>query len=296
IFSNCLDMEITASSNECQSLPPPPPPLPKVSPGLVSPLTRTLPKPPFPISRYISGETTQSVVVYYKDIEPVIQEGPCCGIVALSMAGQFFTGKNLMGIDALGWPAILDVAKSRGFTKNGEMFSAYSIAKLSECALGHKAFVMSDLLQLKMAILMGICKGCPVLVPYDADKNHQPCMNKGRNAHWALLNGVCFELSEDVSCKGYDHWGDMDHAYRLSSLSEIEKYLVSSTKTWVFAYQGKSRHMALWDLETLLSSNQNMFEVTTKYSSEDMILPDGEDILCELRDKAVIVDSVVLKY
>lgn len=202
------------------------------------------------------------------------------------MASQYFDATNLSAEN------ILPLAKNHGYTKNGEMFSAFNMARLTEDLLPCKTNVMACLLDNKREILSCICRGCPVLMPYDADKNHQPCLNKGRNAHWALLNGVCFELSEDISNLGYDKFGDVDCAFRVYTASDVSQYLDTSIKSYVFAYQGKSKYMALWDLDTLLLSNKNMFEVTTKYSSENMLLPSGEDVLCELRDKAVLFENV----
>lgn len=281
-------MEITSPDNEPATLPPPPPPppFPKSTQLVSPPITSLLKnKDPFPISRYIKlpNGTTKSIIAYYKDVDPVLQDGPSCGLVALSMASQFFDGKRCNA------DKILAKAKSMRFTKNGEMFSARNMAILAESLLGCKATVVSDVFENKREILSCICRGCPVLFPYDADKNHQPCLNNGRNAHWALLNGLCFMTSEDLSDSGYERWGDVDRAYRLNS--GMEKYLDSSAQTHVFAHQGKSRHMALWDFEHLLSSNKNMFEVTAKYSSENMVLPDGDDVLCELRYKAVLLES-----
>lgn len=280
-------MEITTPDKEPGTLPPPPPPPFPKSTQLVSLPITPLPKnkDPFPISRYIKlpNGTTKSIVAYYKGIDAVLQEGPSCGLVALSMASQFFDGKRCTAQE------ILAGAKSLRFTKNGEMFSACNMAILAESLLGCKATVVSDVFENKKDVLSCISRGFPVLFPYDADKNHQPCLNNGRNAHWALLNGGCFEVPEDLSDFGYERWGDVDFAYRLNS--GMEKYLDSSEKTYVFAHQGKSRHMALWDFEHLLSSNRNMFEVTTKYSSENMVLPGGDDVLCELRYKAVLLES-----
>lgn len=35
-------------------------------------------------------------------------------------------------------------------------------------------------------------KGYPILVPYDSDRNHEPCKAKGYYAHWAVLTGTYY--------------------------------------------------------------------------------------------------------
>jgi len=41
-------------------------------------------------------------------------------------------------------------------------------------------------------ILKELLLGHPVLVPYDNDKNFEPCLRKGHRAHWAVLTGTVF--------------------------------------------------------------------------------------------------------
>ncbi|XP_055948278.1 actin maturation protease-like isoform X1 [Argiope bruennichi] len=232
--------------------------------------------------KYLFEDIDTSIVTFFKPLVPVIQDGPCCGIVALSMASQFFS-KN---IDA---DKILATAKNSKFTNKGEMFSTYNMATLSTTMLDCEACIVSNLFQHKSDILKSLANGWPVLIPYDADKNHEPCLNKGHNAHWAVLCGLCFSVSQNANylLDGYSATDEIPYLYNLSSSLLIEKLLNFATKVCVYAYQGKSKHLALWNFDSLLLSNNNLYEATNKYNIEDMVIPNTG--LSELNDKAVIL-------
>ncbi|GFT11263.1 UPF0692 protein C19orf54 homolog [Nephila pilipes] len=275
-------------------LPPPPPPLPHLclSSPKKSEMTDTLMPAsckhlPLPeISKNISyffKDSDINIVSFCKPVQPVIQEGPCCGIVALSMASQFFSDKYKTSEE------ILASAKLAKFTKRGEMFSAFNMATLSSSLIDCEASVINNLSQNSQDILHNVCLGYPVLIPYDADKNHEPCLNKGLNAHWAILCGICFSVSKDLSSlfKNFTVDNEIPYIFNMVSGTETEQLLNFASKIGVFAYQGKSKHLALWDLDALILSNNNLFEVTNKYSLDDLIIPSNG--LSELNDKAVLL-------
>lgn len=64
--------------------------------------------------------------IKYTKFEPIIQVGPTCGLVALSMV---INGK-------IAPDEILDISKSEGYSSNGEMFSCKNMAKLAEKVIG----------------------------------------------------------------------------------------------------------------------------------------------------------------
>ena len=41
----------------------------------------------------------------------------------------------------------------------------------------------------QLEILKHLLHGNPVLIPYDNDKNFEPCLRNGHKAHWALATG-----------------------------------------------------------------------------------------------------------
>ncbi|GBN32311.1 UPF0692 protein C19orf54 [Araneus ventricosus] len=300
---HCCSMQnITEMKNDTPSfvsppLPPPPPPLPpllsklnsKQASIVVASASSTFEHSNnshfIEISRnihHLFEDIHTNIVSFLKPLVPVSQEGPCCGIVALSMASQFFN-KNVNA------DKILAAAKNSKFTNKGEMFSAYNMATLSTTLLDCEAFVVSDLFRHKSDILINLANGWPVLIPYDADKNHEPCLNNGRNAHWAVLCGLCFSVSEDAYSllDGYSATDEIPYLYNLSCSLLTEKLLNFATKVCVSAYQGKSKRLALWDFDSLLLSNNNLYEATIKYSIEDMVIPSTG--LSELNDKAIVL-------
>ncbi|XP_041346755.1 LOW QUALITY PROTEIN: UPF0692 protein C19orf54 homolog, partial [Gigantopelta aegis] len=38
-------------------------------------------------------------------------------------------------------------------------------------------------------LLDWIISYCPILIPYDCDKDHTPCLGSGHYAHWCLVVG-----------------------------------------------------------------------------------------------------------
>ncbi|KAH8388414.1 hypothetical protein KR093_005969 [Drosophila rubida] len=116
----------------------------------------------------------------YYDIASVLQNGPTCGLTALSMLlnGQP-SAKELLA----------EAAKQH-YTINGEMFSAYNLCKLSQKHLTcefHEGILNCEHIKDRL------CAGSCFLVPYDADVNHAPCKKSGHRAHWALIVGYLID-------------------------------------------------------------------------------------------------------
>ena len=296
----------TATSENCPlpSSIPSPPPLPPPPPLLIKPNPsvkdcksskglKVLKKSPKEdiisavrhITYHFYVENPSDMVSLYYPILPVIQEGRCCGIVALSMASQLII--NMLPDD------ILSSAKHLNFTREGEMFSAYNMAELARTLLNCDAIVIDNLYDHKEDVLNAICDGCPLLIPYDADKNHFPCSNNGITAHWAVISGLGFTvcnkkiistLSESEVIRNYPEL----NIFLVTDVPCIKNLLKYSDKIFLYAHQGKSKHLAAWDLNDLLESNKNMHEVTKKYNSDELVLPPG-DALSELRNKAVLL-------
>uniref|UniRef100_A0A1E1WZ38 Actin maturation protease n=1 Tax=Amblyomma aureolatum TaxID=187763 RepID=A0A1E1WZ38_9ACAR len=135
-------------------------------------------------------------------------------------------------------------------------------------------------------VVANLLRGKPVLIPYDSDGNFEPCLKRGRSAHWAILHGICFVL-QPSSFKGeLEFLSDMDlKCHRMlhitnsvpdGGIAKLVK-LVESQEAAVFVYasQGKSRHVALWELGLLLDSNKNLADFTTKYDISEFVVPDG---------------------
>lgn len=123
--------------------------------------------------------------------------GPTCGLCALSMLYS-------------GYPTadeLLEKAISLKYSNNGEMFSAFWLLQLMKETLSMasvktpekvRAYIYdgelnSDFIKEKLR------QHCMLLVPYDAERNHYPCLLNGHKAHWTLICGYLVDDSGDVS-------------------------------------------------------------------------------------------------
>ncbi|XP_063610882.1 LOW QUALITY PROTEIN: mucin-2-like [Penaeus indicus] len=197
----------TSSDDKSQYTPPPPPPnicLTSPKPGLpnsslfsISPYGKVvinrsdlpLPSPEEEIRKVfvnvkdwgILEEETETLSVYTQ-LRPNIQQGPQCGLVALSMASQVFP-------ETVDVADLLKEARRRGFTKHGEMFSSEAMVSLAEGITGMEATIRRDVLCDPRTLLELLMKGDLILVPYDAERNHLPGLRGGHKAHWGIICG-----------------------------------------------------------------------------------------------------------
>ncbi|KAL7018593.1 hypothetical protein ACKWTF_010824 [Chironomus riparius] len=133
----------------------------------------------------------------YMRVDPILQTGPTCGLCALSM---LFCG--LPTADEL-----LQKAIKLQFSRNGEMFSANWLLQLLNDNLSVANVKFPD--RIRSYLFEGVLNSdfikeklrqhSMLLVPYDADKNHSPCMLNGHKAHWTLICGYLIDDSGDVS-------------------------------------------------------------------------------------------------
>lgn len=179
-----------------------------------------------------------------QNVPAILQTGPTCGLTALSM---FFEGSPSA-------KAFLDMARARGYTNNGEMFSARQLNDLLAQGLENNRHLCEYKTVSHTMIAEGwlddssirkqLQKGSIFVVPYDPDRNHTPCLNMGHKAHWALIVGYLVDQFNDY---------------------------------YVFARHGKTRNLALWSLRDLAHSNANLFEFCqpTSHADEVFVLPEG---------------------
>lgn len=271
--------------------PPPPPPLPSASVYRqsgeaeahdVKPETTIQGVLDRQFHRITAGSEEAVVMSRMTPLRPVLQDGPQCGLVALSMASQLLQD-HPVSVDAL-----FEMAKSLQFTKKGEMFSVENMKTLAEaCLKGPCAEIVCDEYRRKERVIRHLLKGKPVLIPYDSDGNFEPCLKRGHTAHWAVLHGICLVLHQSSLIE-----------HMLENVSEVDSvcsrifhihnaipekvfllltHLAESPKTGVFVYasQGKSRHVGLWELELFLKSNENLAHFTPKRDISEFVIPEG---------------------
>ncbi|XP_068730365.1 actin maturation protease-like isoform X1 [Montipora capricornis] len=227
---------------------------------------------------------------------------PRCGLSALSMANdllfqdritltQHDTKQQEEELESL-----LELAQLRGFSEQGEMYSAENLAKLAKEFYGLECLVTNDGLKDGNFIASEvIVKGSAVLVPYDADKNHEPCLQNGHRAHWALVTGVLVELpanSCDLTvCQQDTVLPTLFHTRPSPIFSMPESW--KAQHIYLCAKHGKSRHTAVWTLASVEKSNANLFELDPiKKQNGNFVVPE-EGIGVGLRGKIVITNQSV---
>lgn len=109
-----------------------------------------------------------------------------------------------------GSPTVNDLLKKAmalKFSNNGEMFSAAWLHQMFienlNLANIHapervRAYIFDGHLESEF-IREKLKQHCMLLVPYDADKrNHEPTLENGHKAHWALIVGYLIDDTGDV--------------------------------------------------------------------------------------------------
>jgi len=239
--------------------------------------------------------------VFNRPSQPLLQEGPQCGLVALCMATRM-----LIKDSNISTREIFKMATEKGYTKQGEMFSAANLADLAHSVLGRDSRVSLeniDILGDDSQVCADLLAGDVLLVPYDCDFNHGPCLAEGRKAHWALLTGfvlVSNEESPDYLVSNEESpenfVSNEDFPENLVSNEDFADYLVSdeespdnlvqvsshhkitgieNKKLLLFGRQSKSLVLGAWDKELLISSNKNLKIVDAKRSTDEYIIPAG---------------------
>lgn len=201
----------------------------------------------------LEGWKESPLLTVYQYIPSILQVGPQCGLVALAMAAA--SCQTFIPV-----PKLLHEAQVKGYSYQGEMFSVDDMASLAKAMIPNiTTQIITGLLDKRDAVIHSLARGAILLVPYDADRNHQPCCRKGHKAHWAAVCGA----------------------------------LVCSNKCLLAARQGKSRRLMLWDFAQLASSNNNLIEFNPErgVDSSKYRLPEG-GVQAGLCGRAIILQHL----
>ena len=142
--------------------------------------------------------------VVNQSIPTKIQNSYNCGLVIFSQCSEYLKQKKKGKIPTGNTTnndtnLLMKEAKERGYSKEGEMFDAYNLSKLSPL-LGISTIVLNKP-DLKL-ILSHLLFQSPLLIPYDASKNNSPGLFKGEKSHWGSIKGfICnksFEILEKL--------------------------------------------------------------------------------------------------
>ncbi|XP_046401991.1 UPF0692 protein C19orf54 homolog [Ischnura elegans] len=237
------------------------------------------------ISALVTDE--KAFVFNYKYLTPVLQDGPNCGLAALSMVSSCQT--NSMKVED-----IFNHTKSKGFSNNGEMFSVHYMADIAKTLIGCDVEVLESGIQNREAVINEIISGGLLLIPYDADFNHSPCKKKGHRAHWAVVVGLILEgtlpvdsqdVSEETKANCIQYLPDQGN-FAVKHISKAH----ACDKVYMVARQGKSLHPAVWKYDDLKDSNENLveFDPSRANSELDYILP-PEGVEGGLKGKALFL-------
>ncbi|KAM9480625.1 actin maturation protease [Clarias gariepinus] len=271
-------------------LPPPPPPLP--APGLAPSLPskrklyqaiaegRTAVEGDFEEVCMLLKQRESSFrkdlqwVLFNKYVPSLIQDGPKCGLVALWMAAHLVNPALPISMEN-----IMQVAVNKGYTAQGEMFSASDMALLAQevCGVGVQRLSGGITGDNAALILKHLTNGQPVLVPYDEDFNHEPCLRSGHKAHWAVASGVLLGLAEGNFTSEQLHTDRSLPWLKLSRVNAPADWLRNPVEVYIFAKQGKSLRYQLWKLETVAQSNAQLREMDPQRAGDGSyyVLPPG---------------------
>lgn len=203
----------------------------------------------------------KTIFTLVHNVNPVIQKGPICGLVALSIASQLLNSR-VVPPDHL-----LTCAKEKGYSKQGEMFSAQNLLELAKSELCCTGTLLNASCVSVNELLTFITESNAIVVPYDADKDHSPCLARGHKAHWCTLVGFAIIAKSFAITKNTHITLTPTSAYRFLSNENDESDI------YLFARQGKSRHMGLWSYTSLIKSNANLTEVGPQRGLNDYVIP-----------------------
>lgn len=279
------------SQNECC---PPPPPLPACGlptthsgPAQKRKLYQTIASSKTPVegdyteARILLGQRESSFrtdlqwILVNTYVPSLIQDGPQCGLVALWMAAQLRQPQMNIEMDT-----VTQTAMSRGYTAQGEMFSAQNMALLAEEVCGCKAELLSGGLREEnaMSMIKHLWDRQPVLIPYDEDFNHAPCKRSGQKAHWAVASGVL--LGFDLGSLNVQHVQPDPSFSWLYLPTEASPCPISSSQpreVHILAKQGKSLRYQIWSLDCIAESNEQlrMMDPQKENNGTHYVLPEG---------------------
>ncbi|XP_001371587.3 actin maturation protease isoform X1 [Monodelphis domestica] len=197
-------------------------------------------------------------ILFCSDVPSLIQEGPQCGLVALWMAGSLLALPQEVPLEK-----IVAVALERGYTAQGEMFSAANMARLAEEVFGCQVELLSGGLgePNQSHVFQHLISGCPLLVPYDEDYNHEPCKKKGHKAHWAVGTGLLLGVPSPTLSSSYKEDSELKGLFYPASDKPPLLPEDPPEATYLLSKQGKSWHYQLWDYEQLRESNLQLTDL-----------------------------------
>ena len=174
------------------------------------------------------------------DVPGRVQKGPTCGLYALGMVMDYWETKDPTSTTALVQESddfranshsltpdthamLLEVARTRGYTTEGEMFYAAQLAALAQ-EFGYQAVVHEEFtLETLVAALE---RQRPCLAGFDVDDDGNPGEFQGLNAHWAVIESH-FEKDGERFLVASHAWSGGEYVWKaeefMKSAGQLEK-------------------------------------------------------------------------
>jgi hypothetical protein len=174
------------------------------------------------------------------DVPGRVQKGPTCGLYALGMVMDYWESRDPASTTVLVQESddfrtdshtlspdthtmLLEVARERGYTTEGEMFYAAQLAALARefgyQAVLHEEFTVDTL-------IAALDRKRPCLAGFDVDDEGNPGEFDGLNAHWAVIeshfekDGARFLVASHAWSGGEYVWKAEDF---MKSAGQLEK-------------------------------------------------------------------------
>ena len=206
---------------------------------------------------------------------PMLQEGPQCGLVSLTIAINAIN-KNQQHQSV---SKVFQLARERGFSNLGEIFSVDSMASLAEELLPEckVSIVESSKLEETVWLVDALLDGSLMLVPYDCTPDHSPGLAGGQKAHWALVTGFLLPCSNTTRLPSSTSTPlpGCPNFYELSNTATLPSQAVNSQDVMVVARQSKSVMLGLWSARHLALSCRNLRQAASKRLDGSYVLPEG---------------------
>ncbi|CAK9302963.1 unnamed protein product [Gordionus sp. m RMFG-2023] len=214
-------------------------------------------------SEYLKPNSNHLILINQILIQPIPQIGPTCGMVALMMAIQIYKAPPTLN-------QILEKGKELQLSKNGEIFSIYNLKTLAsfylDCSLEIKD--TQDGQSYDNNFINELMNNNLIIMPYDNDKDHRPCLKNGHKSHWALINGLVIilhkdKINNDFLLEYFIQDIQLCNVYfKKSEINlEIGDILQTMDDLYVIALHGKSKNNAIWNYKDFVKSNQNLIEI-----------------------------------
>lgn len=172
------------------------------------------------------------------DVPGRVQKGPTCGLYALGMVMDYWETRDPTSTTVLvqesddyrpnshsltpdNHTLLLDVARTRGYTAEGEMFHAVQLAALAR-EFGYEALVHEDFTL--ETLLEALEKKRPCLAGFDVDDEGNPGQFEGLNAHWAVIESH-FEKDGDRYLVASHAWSGGEYVWKAEDFMRSTKQL-----------------------------------------------------------------------